>query len=236
MPTHPAAVLPLKLWRPRRFDGVALAVGSTAPDLAYPLDGSGLPVWPLSHQWHGLILWCLPVTLAATWLIRRAAPVLADHLPPCGPFALRDYGSVGRGSHRWTVTVLSALLAAASHLVLDRAEALSPTAEYAMHALGLAGLLAALLAVGRRRLLRQWHGEPPPVHPRPALFWTIAAAVTLPMAAATLLLPAALLLHTTAVRLLCALAAGLLIAALATGRFHDNIDDSLPGRTPRPPA
>jgi hypothetical protein len=26
-PTHPVAVLPLKLWRPRWFDGVALVLG-----------------------------------------------------------------------------------------------------------------------------------------------------------------------------------------------------------------
>ena len=31
-PSHAAAVLPLKLWRPRWFDGVALVVGSMAPD------------------------------------------------------------------------------------------------------------------------------------------------------------------------------------------------------------
>jgi hypothetical protein len=214
VPTHPAAVLPLKLWRHRWFDGVALAVGSAAPDLAYPLDGSGLPVWPLSHQWRGLVLWCLPVTLLVVRLIRRAAPVLARHLPPLGPLALRDYGSLGGRPHARPITWCSALLAAASHLLLDRFEAVSPIAEHTMHVLGAAGLLAILLAIGRPRLLRLWHGEPPPVRARPVPFWTVAAGVTAPSVAVTPFLPAAALLHTTAVRLLCAVAAGLLFASL----------------------
>ena len=36
-PSHAAAVLPLKLWRPVRLDGVALVIGSTTPDLPYAL-------------------------------------------------------------------------------------------------------------------------------------------------------------------------------------------------------
>ncbi|WP_433361318.1 DUF4184 family protein [Actinoplanes sp. CA-142083] len=215
VPTHPAAVLPLKLWRPRWFDGVALAVGSTAPDLAYALDGSGLPVWPLSHQVRGLMLWCLPVTLVVTWLIRLAAPVLAPHLPAFGPLALRDYGSLGGRPHRWAVTCYSALLAAASHLVLDALENLSSTAEYAGHLLGAAGLLAVLATIGRHRLLRRWHGEPPAIRSRPVLFWAVAAGVTLPLVAAALFLPAVFLVHTTAVRLFCTAAAALLLATLA---------------------
>src|SRR5689334_8456525 len=73
-PTHPAGILPLKLWRPHWFDGVALALGAASPDVAYLVDGSGLPVWPLSHQLHGLIIFCLPVTLLGCFLVRRAAP------------------------------------------------------------------------------------------------------------------------------------------------------------------
>jgi len=36
-PSHAAAIAPLKLWRPRWFDGVALVVGSAAPDFGYAL-------------------------------------------------------------------------------------------------------------------------------------------------------------------------------------------------------
>jgi len=53
-PSHAAAVLPLKLWRPRWFDGVALVVGSMAPDLGYPL--VGLVSLPDTHSAAGLLL------------------------------------------------------------------------------------------------------------------------------------------------------------------------------------
>lgn len=214
-PTHPAAVLPLKLWRPRWFDEIALVIGSMAPDLAYALDGSGLPVWPLSHQVLGLVVWCLPVTLAATWLIRRVAPVVAAHLPVWGPLALADYGALGRFRPGWRVVASSALLGAASHLALDRLEAIAPVSEYVMHVLGAAGLLTLVVAIGRGRLVRQWHGDPPPVRRRLWLFWTVAVAVTLVAAAAVPFLPAAALVHTSLVRLMCAVAAGLLAASFA---------------------
>lgn len=214
-PSHCAAALPLKLWRPRWFDGVALVVGSIAPDLAYLFDGSGLPVWPFSHQLPGLVGWCLPVTLVGTWLIRRAAPVVASHLPAGGPLVLPDYGLLLQGQHRWPITVYSALLGAASHLVLDQVETVLPATEYVMHVLGGAGLLTIAVQIGRRRLLRQCHGEPPPRQVRPVLFWAVAGGVTLPLAAAIPFLPAASLAHTTGVRLLCAVGVGLLVGSLA---------------------
>src|SRR5690606_29440277 len=39
-------------------------------------------------------------------------------------------------------------------------------------------VLAVAVHVGRRRLLRAWHGEPPAVARTPVAFWTVAAAVT----------------------------------------------------------
>jgi len=194
-PTHPVAVLPLKLWRPLWFDGVALVLGSMAPDVAYAFDGSGWPVWPFSHEYAGLFGWCLPITLVGCWLVRRAAPVLAAHVPPLGE--LRPVWP------RWWVTVSSALVGAASHLALDRVEAGSRFAEYGFHVVGVLGLLAWCLRRRRR-------GGP---RARPVVFWAVAATVTLPLAAVTPFLPAAFLLHTSGVRLLGAVAAGLLAAS-----------------------
>jgi hypothetical protein len=219
-PSHPVAVIPLKLWRPRWFDGVALVLGSMAPDFAYVLDGSGLPVWPFSHQLAGLVGWCLPIALAGTWAVRRAAPVIAVHLPPGGWLALRDYGSLGASRHRWWITASSALVGAGSHLALDWFEIRVPAAEVPMHVLGAIGLLFLAAYIGRHRLLHRWYGDPPVRRPRPGLFWPVAAAVTMPAVAITPLLPGAFLAHTTGARLLCAIAAGLLLAsavvALAT--------------------
>ncbi|AEV84689.1 hypothetical protein ACWT_3666 [Actinoplanes sp. SE50] len=219
-PTHPAAVLPLKLWRPGWFDGVALALGSAAPDVAYALDGSGLPVWPLSHQVRGLVLWCLPVTLLGCLLVRRAVPVVAAHLPGGDRLALRDYGALRSSAHPWWITVLSALIGAASHLALDGLEKLMPAVELPGHAVGAVTMTVLLLVIGRRRLIRRWHGAPPVRERRPLLFWSVAAAVALPVLTVTPLLPGAGLLHTTGVRILSATALGLLLGAAAVGALH----------------
>ncbi|MFC4066282.1 DUF4184 family protein [Actinoplanes subglobosus] len=224
-PTHPAGILPLKLWRPRWFDGVALALGAASPDVAYLVDGSGLPVWPLSHQLHGLIIFCLPVTLLGCLMVRRAAPVIAAHLPAGGPFALRDYGALHDSGHRWWITVLSAVIGAASHLVLDGLEAWFPAIEYPAHLVGLAAMAAIMAVIGRRRLLLRWHGEPPHRAPDPVRFWSVAAAVAIPLLAVTPFLPAAFLPHTTGVRVITALSVGLLAAAAVAGSRH---------RTPSP--
>jgi len=199
-PTHPVTVWPLKLWRPRWFDGVALVLGSMAPDLAYALDGSGWPVWPFSHEYAGLFGWCLPITLVGCRLVRRAAPVLTAHLP---------LGDLRAAGPRWWVTVSSALVGAASHLALDRVEARLPLAEYTLHVVGVVGLLAwCLTRSGPRR-------GPGTRHSR--LFWAVTAMVTLPLVALIPFLPAAFLLHTSGVRLLSAVAAGLLVASAVVG-------------------
>ena len=115
--SHQGAVLPLALQRRLRVDGVALAVGSSAPDLTFPLAGTPWYIWA-----HGVLaqFWfCLPVTLLLTWLIRRvvAAPVAA-HLPTEG---LRDYASLAVRRHPWWVSVWCALAGTWSHLIWDSA-------------------------------------------------------------------------------------------------------------------
>ncbi|WP_433789612.1 DUF4184 family protein [Actinoplanes sp. CA-252034] len=216
-PTHPAGILPLKLWRPRWFDGVALTLGAASPDVAYLVDGSGLPVWPLSHELHGLIIFCLPVTLLGCLMVRRAIPVIAAHLPAGRTFALRDYGALRHSGHRWWITVTSAIIGAASHLVLDGLEAWYPDIEYPAHIVGLAAMAMIAAIIGRGRLLRRWHGDPPPADRHPVRFWSVVAAVAVPLLAVVPFLPAAFLPHTTGVRVLTALALGLLAAAAIVG-------------------
>jgi hypothetical protein len=142
---------------------------------------------------------------------------VAAHLPAGGSFALRDYGALRSSGHAWWITVLSALLGAASHLVLDGIEALVPAAEYPGHLLGALAMTALARAVGRRRLVRRWHGEAPAYERRPVRFWSVAALVALPGLVVTPLLPAAFLLHTSGVRVLTSLAVGLLVAAAVCG-------------------
>lgn len=169
-------------------------------------------------------------------LVRRAAPVVAAQLPAGGRFALRDYGALRFSGHPWPVTVVSALVGAASHLVLDGVEQRFPALEYPGHLVGALAMVGLALVIGRQRLIRRWHGDPPPVTRRPGLFWTVAAVVALPGVAVTPFLPAAFLFHTTGVRVLTAFAVGLLAAALVCGandRRRQEISPSLAGSTTR---
>nr|WP_239542390.1 DUF4184 family protein [Micromonospora terminaliae] len=228
-PSHAAPPLPLKLWRPGWFDGVALVVGSAAPDLAYALDGSGLPVFPLSHQPAGLVLFCLPVTLLCAALVRRAAPAVAAHLPSRpAALALRDYGVLGLSRPRLAVTALSAVLAAGTHQAWDRVTENAPVFDVASTALGALAALALAAHIGRRGLLRAWHGEPPRVPARPRLFWAVAGAVAAAGALVAARLPGAFLPHTTGTRLIGALALGLLAGAGATGLLRTSTAPAQP--------
>ncbi|MFD0592766.1 DUF4184 family protein [Catellatospora coxensis] len=119
-PSHLAPVLPLKLWRPRWFDGVALAAGAVAPDVAYlALDDDGR-LFADTHAWPALLWWCLPVAAAYTWVARRSIGTIAAHLPDSRRFTWQAYAALAGHRHRWWITVLSCLLGAASHLAWDR--------------------------------------------------------------------------------------------------------------------
>jgi hypothetical protein len=215
VPSHPAAVLGLKLWRPRLFDGVALTAGAASPDVAYLVDGSNLPVWPLSHQWIGLIVWCLPVSLVLALMVRAAAPAVAAHLPAAGVLALRDYGALRRRGHRWWVTAASTVIGGASHIVLDDLTNLHDVVDVTVELAGMLTAAGLAIHIGRHRLIRRWHGPPPVVPVRPRLFWGVAALVAGPGAACVVFLPAALLIHTTGVRLITVALMALLAGAVA---------------------
>lgn len=235
LPTHPLAVLPLKLWRPRWFDGVALVAGAVAPDLAYAIDGYGVTIH--SHAWHAPLWWALPISLVGVRLARWAAPAVAAHLPAGGPLALRDYGVLGGVHHPWWTTAISAILGAVSHIVwdafthptVDGGRVLFPwlhnwvTPELPWWRLlsivsdhiGFVVGIAMALHIGSARLLRRWHGPPPPAPRRPVAFWTAAFAVA---AAGMALLPLqpAQLMHNQAIRCLVIACAALLAGTTAT--------------------
>ncbi|MEV0457984.1 DUF4184 family protein [Catellatospora methionotrophica] len=118
-PSHAAAVLLLKRWGPRWFDGVALAAGAVAPDVAYlGLDADGR-VFADTHTWPALLWWSLPVALAYTWVVRRAVGTVAAHLPGSRWFTWRAYAELADHRHRWPITAASCLLGAASHVAWD---------------------------------------------------------------------------------------------------------------------
>ena len=206
IPSHQAAVLPLKVRYPTRFDGVALVIGSATPDIGYVLAGIAEPP---SHAWHSLIWFHLPVVVTLTWVVRRAAPTVAAHLPG----ALRDYGVLGSVRHPPVVTAYSAVLGALTHQVWDAVTHpyilfVSPSTHLpAMHATAVAGLpwwrvvhllsevvgvvvtTVATVHIGRRRLLVAWHGPVPAVPARPLVFWPAAVLSTAALGAGSLALP-----------------------------------------------
>jgi hypothetical protein len=234
LPTHPVAVAPLKLWRPGWFDGVALVVGAIAPDVAYAADGYGVTIH--SHALSAAVWWAVPVTLVGAWLIRWAAPTVAAHLPAGRHLALRDYGALGAVRHRWWVTVWSAALGALSHLVwdafthptADRGRVLHPWLTHvavagqpwwvvlwlASDAFGLVAGIALMLHIGRYRLVRTWHGEPPAVPTNPARFWTTAGAV-LALGGVALAFQPVGVFHDQAVRAMLVAGAALLVGTAA---------------------
>lgn len=239
LPTHPLAVLPLKFWRPRWFDGVGLVLGAIAPDLAYTFDGYDVTIH--SHAWHAPLWWAVPLTLVLAPLVRWAAAPVAAHLPPGGPLALRDYGALARSRHRWWVTAWSAALGAGSHIVWDAfthptvdggrvlfppltTEALPgwPWWLVVCRISDLIGLIVgALLAVhiGRSRLIRRWHGAPVPVRRRPARFWA-AFAVTAAAGLALLPFQPVQYFHDQAIRAFVAVALAALAGAIAVSSNH----------------
>jgi membrane-bound metal-dependent hydrolase YbcI (DUF457 family) len=174
------------------------------------------------------------------WLIRRAAPAVAAHVP-----GLADYGVLARSRYRWWVSAACALLGAASHLLwdsfthpsavttwpalhLDRPVLGLPGYAFLQRACSLGGVLVALALAGwvaRRRALVRWHGEPPAVRRDPVAFWTGAALVAVPLLAALPFLAGSRHYWILFVRLLYVTALALLAGSAAAR-----------ARRPRPPA
>ncbi len=182
--SHQAVVLPLKMAAPRWTSGTALVLGSIAPDVEY--FARTYPGVSVSHSWPGLFSFCLPVTLALYWLVTRVIVVpLVAHLPDAGPLRLHEYvllRSQPSTLRHWSIVAVSALIGAASHVLLDRL-----SGGWSMHAATVYGAwfpfsamrsdwhwiafklltwillamatLVMMRRIGTRRLLRRWVAE-----------------------------------------------------------------------------
>ena len=180
-PAHQAVVLPLKIWKPRWFDGVALVVGAGSPDLFNPL--SSVDTFQ-SHHLDGVIV-AVAFTIVYSILLRRfAVDGLFGALPNFGPLKAKNYRVLKNGRPRLLVTALSAFIGVASHVVVDSfthahrfgANLLglndilfelpvlggmsgARTLQYLGHTVGsLIGVLLFVLVVSRRHL-GEWYGE-----------------------------------------------------------------------------
>jgi hypothetical protein len=178
---HQAPVIPLKLARPRWFDGTALCVGSMAPDLSYPF---GALAHRQGHTAIGVVVWALPVTLVICWAIRRwVAGTAFAQLPDLGPFRVHSYRVLARGRPALAITMLSALIGATVHVVIDAFthadrwgaqwlgyddvvvhlpglgdERLAHVFQLGGHTVGSLIGVALVLYIGARRQLDEWYG------------------------------------------------------------------------------
>jgi hypothetical protein len=121
IPSHQAPVLPLKLWKPAWFSGLALALGTAAPDLVFilRLDETGSPT---SHTFLGQVLITMPLvvvlhllatTLVFPWLLPRlpgGAPLHLHALARCRPAG----DALGLAK-----VALSGLIGGLSHVTID---------------------------------------------------------------------------------------------------------------------
>src|SRR5215813_9115 len=60
-PSHQAPALALKMWRPRSFSGLALCLGSAAPDLEFILRLRH--EWVVSHTLAGQLFFTVPLVM-----------------------------------------------------------------------------------------------------------------------------------------------------------------------------
>jgi hypothetical protein len=109
---------------PRVCDGVALVVGTMAPDLAYvsrdwSYGPNGLPLWFDGHRFQNLLVLSIG-TFVVTLLVRRVIlPVLPVALPDGGVLHLHDFQNLATRRHRWFVTYLSGLAGAMIRLAIN---------------------------------------------------------------------------------------------------------------------
>ena len=115
--SHQAPVLALKLRWPDRFDGTAMAMGSMAPDWAYALTSTSLQFD--AHSLWGVLLFCVPVSVLAAWVLRRVAPVAFAYLPSPPGLPLGHLRVLGRRRPALSMSATSARVGALSHVVWD---------------------------------------------------------------------------------------------------------------------
>ena len=121
---HQIPVLPIKS-RWAQLDGLALVVGSMAPDLWYVTNGwyfgpFNIHLWQDGHAWRNAIgHWGLLTLVICVVLRRWVFAVLPRAVPDGGDFHLHDFALLSRARPPWWSTVLCGILGGATHVLLD---------------------------------------------------------------------------------------------------------------------
>jgi hypothetical protein len=112
IPSHPGAVLPLKVKWPGYVDGLALCVGSIAPDLSY----AWLPEARIeAHNFRSLLTWSVPLSLSLLPIARHLFLPSIALLHP----ALAKVRAATKERTSVATTALCCALGAFSHILWD---------------------------------------------------------------------------------------------------------------------
>ncbi len=118
--SHQAVVLPLKMRWPRWFSGLALCLGSMAPDLEFI--GRMTDDWLFSHTIGAQFWFTVPVTLVLHWLLTALIlPMLLPFLRDHPQLRLHDLAALSAplSVADWARAASSAWLGGMSHVILD---------------------------------------------------------------------------------------------------------------------
>ena len=118
--SHQALVLPLKMCWPRRFSGLALVIGSMAPDLEFI--GRMRDDWIFSHRIDAQLWFTVPVTAALVWLVSGLLiPTLLPYVRNSRRLQLHDLAALAppSGWRGWSAVAISAWIGGMSHVILD---------------------------------------------------------------------------------------------------------------------
>lgn len=117
---HQALVLPLKLRWPARFSGIALCVGSMAPDLEFI--GRLHDDWLISHTVPAQFWFTVPLTAVLVWVITvLLIPALLPYVPDHAWWRPHDLAAIRppQSVRAWVRVAVSAWVGGMSHVLLD---------------------------------------------------------------------------------------------------------------------
>jgi hypothetical protein len=118
--SHQALVLPLKVRWPQRLSGLALCIGSMAPDFAFigPIRDDSV----FSHTVSAQLWYTVPLTMALTWLVSGLLlPTLLPYWPDSPSWRWHDLAAIEppRTWQDWLRVAVSGFLGGLSHVLLD---------------------------------------------------------------------------------------------------------------------
>lgn len=118
--SHQALVLPLKMRWPHRFSGLALVIGSMAPDLEFI--GTMRDDWVFSHTLGAQLWFTIPVSLLLVWLVSAVVvPTVLPYVRDHAEWRLHDLAALEppHGWRGWTSVAVSSWIGGVSHVLLD---------------------------------------------------------------------------------------------------------------------